>query len=151
MRLGTASVDGSPLTVMERDRALHPLRVAPGCTLVDLIRAGGEAVADAVERAGAPLSGARLVAPLRPGKIVAIGLNYLDRVRETGMERPDRPLVFAKFPSSVIGPTSRSSSISSPRLGGLRDVPTGAAHLRSILWAPWTMSARIWPAVRRPW
>ena len=40
-----------------------------------------------------------------PGKVVAIGLNYLDHVRETGMERPSRPLVFAKFPSSVVGPT----------------------------------------------
>jgi 5-carboxymethyl-2-hydroxymuconate isomerase len=48
--------------------------------------------------------GARLLPPLRPGKIVAIGLNYLDHVRETGMDSPARPLVFAKFPSSVIGP-----------------------------------------------
>jgi 2-keto-4-pentenoate hydratase/2-oxohepta-3-ene-1,7-dioic acid hydratase in catechol pathway len=35
---------------------------------------------------------------------VAIGLNYLDHVREAGMEAPSRPLVFAKWPSSVIGP-----------------------------------------------
>jgi 5-carboxymethyl-2-hydroxymuconate isomerase len=41
---------------------------------------------------------------LRPGKVVAIGLNYMDHVRETGMEAPRSPLVFAKFPSSVIGP-----------------------------------------------
>jgi 5-carboxymethyl-2-hydroxymuconate isomerase len=38
----------------------------------------------------------------RPGKIVAIGLNYMDHVRESGMEVPARPLVFAKFPTSVI-------------------------------------------------
>ncbi len=36
------------------------------------------------------------------GKIVAIGLNYRDHVRETGMELPSRPLVFAKFATSVI-------------------------------------------------
>ena len=53
---------------------------------------------------GAPLEGARLTAPLRPGKGVAIGLNYLDRIREAAIERPARPLVFAKFPSSVVGP-----------------------------------------------
>ena len=41
---------------------------------------------------------------LRPGKIVAIGLNYLDHIREAGLAVPERPLVFAKFPSSVIGP-----------------------------------------------
>jgi 2-keto-4-pentenoate hydratase/2-oxohepta-3-ene-1,7-dioic acid hydratase in catechol pathway len=40
----------------------------------------------------------------RPGKIVAIGLNYMDHVRESGAEAPKRPLVFAKFPTSVIGP-----------------------------------------------
>lgn len=53
---------------------------------------------------GEPIAG-ELAAPLRPGKIVAIGLNYLDHIRESNLERPDRPLVFAKFPSSVIGPT----------------------------------------------
>jgi 5-carboxymethyl-2-hydroxymuconate isomerase len=40
----------------------------------------------------------------RPGKIVAIGLNYMDHVRESGAEAPKRPLVFAKFPTSMIGP-----------------------------------------------
>ena len=39
----------------------------------------------------------------RPGKIVAIGLNYRDHVRETGMDEPERPLVFTKFVTSVIG------------------------------------------------
>ena len=43
-------------------------------------------------------------APIAPGKIVAIGLNYLDHIRESGLEPPGQPLVFAKFPSSVIGP-----------------------------------------------
>jgi 2-keto-4-pentenoate hydratase/2-oxohepta-3-ene-1,7-dioic acid hydratase in catechol pathway len=56
-------------------------------------------------RAGELISSAyRLEAPLRPGKIVAIGLNYLDHVRETGMEKPAAPLVFSKWPSCVIGP-----------------------------------------------
>jgi 2-keto-4-pentenoate hydratase/2-oxohepta-3-ene-1,7-dioic acid hydratase in catechol pathway len=40
----------------------------------------------------------------RPGKIVAIGLNYMDHVRESGAEAPKRPLVFAKFTTAVIGP-----------------------------------------------
>lgn len=45
-----------------------------------------------------------MTAPLRPGKVVAIGLNYMDHIRETGLPRPQSPLIFAKFPSSVIGP-----------------------------------------------
>jgi 2-keto-4-pentenoate hydratase/2-oxohepta-3-ene-1,7-dioic acid hydratase in catechol pathway len=42
-------------------------------------------------------------APIRPGKIVAIGLNYLDHIREANMSAPERPLVFTKFTTSVIG------------------------------------------------
>ena len=38
-----------------------------------------------------------------PGKIVAIGLNYMDHVRESGATPPDKPLVFAKFTTSLIG------------------------------------------------
>jgi 2-keto-4-pentenoate hydratase/2-oxohepta-3-ene-1,7-dioic acid hydratase in catechol pathway len=38
-----------------------------------------------------------------PGKIVAIGLNYVDHATEATMELPTEPLVFAKFPSSIIG------------------------------------------------
>lgn len=68
----------------------------------DLARAGLDP--RALVAGAAPARGAVLAAPLRPGKIVAVGLNYLDHVRESGMERPARPVVFAKFPSSVIGP-----------------------------------------------
>lgn len=39
-----------------------------------------------------------------PGKILAIGLNYLDHIKETGATRPERPIVFAKYPSSLAGP-----------------------------------------------
>ena len=44
-------------------------------------------------------------APLRkPGKIVAIGLNYIDHASESKMELPKHPLVFTKFNSSITGP-----------------------------------------------
>jgi 5-carboxymethyl-2-hydroxymuconate isomerase len=47
----------------------------------------------------------RLLAPVpRPGKVLGIGLNYLDHIRETGMERPQQPLIFTKLRTSVIGP-----------------------------------------------
>jgi 2-keto-4-pentenoate hydratase/2-oxohepta-3-ene-1,7-dioic acid hydratase in catechol pathway len=41
----------------------------------------------------------------RPGKIVCVGLNYLDHCRETNTPPPERPLLFAKFPTSVTGPS----------------------------------------------
>lgn len=39
----------------------------------------------------------------RPSKIVCIGRNYLEHARELGNEVPERPLVFLKPPSSLIG------------------------------------------------
>jgi 2-keto-4-pentenoate hydratase/2-oxohepta-3-ene-1,7-dioic acid hydratase in catechol pathway len=39
----------------------------------------------------------------KPGKIVAIGLNYYAHAAEQGTDPPKQPLIFAKFPTSVIG------------------------------------------------
>lgn len=39
-----------------------------------------------------------------PGKIICVGLNYRDHAAETGQALPEHPLLFAKWPSSVIGP-----------------------------------------------
>lgn len=51
--------------------------------------------ADAVET-GAPVR--------NPEKIIAIGLNYMDHAEEGDNEVPDVPLVFSKFPTSIVGP-----------------------------------------------
>ena len=40
----------------------------------------------------------------RPPQVFGIGLNYADHAGETGMETPDDPLVFTKFPSCVAAP-----------------------------------------------
>ncbi|HSF61977.1 MAG TPA: fumarylacetoacetate hydrolase family protein [Gaiellaceae bacterium] len=40
----------------------------------------------------------------RPGKIVCVGLNYRDHAEEQGVELPSEPLLFAKWPTSFIGP-----------------------------------------------
>jgi len=39
----------------------------------------------------------------RPGKIVCVGLNYHDHAVEGGMELPKAPLLFAKWPNSLVG------------------------------------------------
>ena len=39
----------------------------------------------------------------RPGKVIAVGLNYHDHAKEGGMELPTSPMLFAKFSTSVIG------------------------------------------------
>jgi 2-keto-4-pentenoate hydratase/2-oxohepta-3-ene-1,7-dioic acid hydratase in catechol pathway len=46
----------------------------------------------------------RLLAPVLPSKVVAIGRNYLEHARELGNEPPDEPLIFLKPSTSVIGP-----------------------------------------------
>jgi 2,4-didehydro-3-deoxy-L-rhamnonate hydrolase len=36
-------------------------------------------------------------------KIVCVGRNYLEHAREVGAEPPERPLLFAKWQSAVVG------------------------------------------------
>jgi 2-keto-4-pentenoate hydratase/2-oxohepta-3-ene-1,7-dioic acid hydratase in catechol pathway len=51
-----------------------------------------------------PLDGTTHLAPVpRPSKIVCVGLNYRDHADESGEDAPDAPLLFSKFPSSLIG------------------------------------------------
>jgi 2,4-didehydro-3-deoxy-L-rhamnonate hydrolase len=39
----------------------------------------------------------------RPGKIICVGLNYRDHAEEQGLALPARPLLFAKWPTAVVG------------------------------------------------
>ncbi len=52
------------------------------------------------------LADVQLLAPLEPGKVMAIGLNYVDHVTENDPTRtiPTEPVVFMKPPSAIIGP-----------------------------------------------
>ena len=45
-----------------------------------------------------------LLAPIAPGKIVALGRNYAEHAKEHGAEVPQEPLLFLKATSAVIGP-----------------------------------------------
>jgi 2-keto-4-pentenoate hydratase/2-oxohepta-3-ene-1,7-dioic acid hydratase in catechol pathway len=110
-------VDGS--TVIDLCRALAGSITVPE-RLIDYIAAGPalhESVRDAVAGAGAwpsdvafPLADVTLRAPLRPGKIVGVGLNYVEHVEEssrtldTAKELPTRPVLFSKPGTAVVGP-----------------------------------------------
>ena len=87
-------------------------------TMAELI-AGGDAALTAVTNLLArPVpasalrrpSGVRLRAPLRPGKIVGVGLNYTEHVAEsartldTDKDLPQRPVLFSKPGTAVVGP-----------------------------------------------
>jgi 2-keto-4-pentenoate hydratase/2-oxohepta-3-ene-1,7-dioic acid hydratase in catechol pathway len=87
--------DGTRLGRVEGDR-VQPLAAA------DVAAALDGALPEPVG-APRPLAGVELLPPLRPGKIIGIGLNYRDHAAETGAALPTRPLLFAKLPTSVTG------------------------------------------------
>ena len=51
-----------------------------------------------------PVQEARLLAPVLPTKVVAVGRNYADHAREQGAEVPAEPVIFLKPSTAVIGP-----------------------------------------------
>ena len=53
---------------------------------------------------GQRLRARRLLAPLAPAAVYAIGLNYRDHATETGAPLPEYPVLFMKNIRSVIGP-----------------------------------------------
>jgi 2-keto-4-pentenoate hydratase/2-oxohepta-3-ene-1,7-dioic acid hydratase in catechol pathway len=114
MKLATIMVAGeAQLAVIAGDRAiptpaLGPLVPATFTSLLSAGHPGLEALRTTVAAVGADsgvwLDDVEFAPPLpAPGKIVAIGLNYRAHATETGSVPPSSPLMFAKFPSSMIG------------------------------------------------
>ncbi len=54
-----------------------------------------------------PIEDVRLLAPVLPSKIVAIGRNYAEHAKELGNEVPAEPLIFLKPSTAVVGPVMR--------------------------------------------
>jgi acylpyruvate hydrolase len=76
-------------------------------TILDLLADPSPARAAASLPMGASwrLAEVTLLAPVAaPRAIFGIGLNYADHIAETGGERPERPIVFMKLPSSAAAP-----------------------------------------------
>ena len=63
-----------------------------------------QAAAESLDFEPMPLSAANLLAPVTPSKIVCVGRNYRDHVKELGNEVPAEPLLFFKPPSSLLKP-----------------------------------------------
>jgi 2-keto-4-pentenoate hydratase/2-oxohepta-3-ene-1,7-dioic acid hydratase in catechol pathway len=76
---------------------------------------------DAPEHA---LADVRLLAPARPRKFLAIGLNYADHIAESGMEAPQYPVFFNKQITCVVGP---DADVHMPRVSSLLDYEGGLA------------------------
>ncbi len=65
-----------------------------------------------------PIDEIRLLAPVRPRKYLAIGLNYADHIAESGMEAPGYPVFFNKQITCVVGP---NDDVHMPRVSSLLD------------------------------
>jgi 2-keto-4-pentenoate hydratase/2-oxohepta-3-ene-1,7-dioic acid hydratase in catechol pathway len=93
--LPTATLDAGVATTM-------PALINGGDAALDVLRA---AVAGASATQTIDTASVRILAPLtRPGKVVAVGLNYFDHAQEGGVEPPVEPMLFSKFTTSIVGP-----------------------------------------------
>ncbi len=117
MRLVTFVTSGEPHVGVESPQGVIDLAVAAPAlpeTMLELLADGPAALAEARTAAARGVAEGvgviaadrvRVLAPLpRPGKILAIGLNYRDHAQETGNPIPEVPIVFSKAVTAVIGP-----------------------------------------------
>jgi ureidoglycolate lyase len=143
MKLATFDVGTGPqLGAVTGDQIVPLNQAAPGLPgdMIGLISAWQAAERDVrriVEAsAGAlALDQVRLLAPIRrPGKIMAIGLNYADHIAESNMGTPEHQIWFSKAPTAANGP---NDPIQVPRVSQALDyeaelvavVGTGGRHI----------------------
>ncbi|MEV4737608.1 MULTISPECIES: fumarylacetoacetate hydrolase family protein [unclassified Microbacterium] len=105
MRIARTLVDGQPrIVVIDADAAhLAPLEHADDALVaIESARSGAFSAWPVID-----LDAHELLAPVAgAGKIIAVGLNYVDHTAETGFAQPERPLTFAKYTTSLTGPYS---------------------------------------------
>ncbi len=69
----------------------------------ELFRAHGDIFgAPVFDRKPTPRKGIKTLVPVVPGKIIAVGVNYLDHAREMHRELPQEPLIWFKAPTSLL-------------------------------------------------
>ncbi len=118
MKLITFSTENNPRTgVLSADETrIIDLHTASDGTLpadmLSFLQMGDAAMdaarqlaVDAPTSAAIPFDPALLHAPIsNPQKIIAIGRNYAAHAIEQGTKPPDHPVMFAKYPTAIIGP-----------------------------------------------
>ena len=113
MRLVSFSFDGrAGLGVLDGDDVIDLYAGSPGvpADMTTFLSAGADALVQAqlaVDRGAARLPAANvefLPVVTRPGKFLAVGLNYAEHAAESGREPPEHPTIFNKQVSCVNGP-----------------------------------------------
>ncbi len=100
MRLVTYEAGGGPRAgILRKERVFG----AWEGDLAALLRGPGiDALASQDDGEGVPVDQVTLLPPvLTPSKIVCLGLNYRSHAEEAGMEAPETPTFFAKWPNSL--------------------------------------------------
>ena len=109
LRIGPATVE-RPAVLLDDSTALDLASVVDDFGPPFFANGGLDLVRDAVANGANELprillAGQRIGAPIaRPYKILCIGLNYVDHARESGLEAPSEPVLFAKATNTMIGP-----------------------------------------------
>ncbi|WP_160668570.1 fumarylacetoacetate hydrolase family protein [Pseudarthrobacter sp. ATCC 49987] len=99
-------VEGKTVTKAVRQDGTTLTEIDGFADVGELLRsADWEASAKAASGAKHPLEGADLDAVVpSPGKIICVGHNYRNHIKEMGREVPEFPTLFAKYQESLIGP-----------------------------------------------
>jgi acylpyruvate hydrolase len=102
MRLATIrTATGTRAVRLDGDRAVETGHADVGELLASADWRVLAAAADGTEHDRAVLDYAPVVP--EPGKVVCVGLNYANHIREMGRELPDFPTLFAKYPEALVG------------------------------------------------
>jgi ureidoglycolate lyase len=116
MKLAMLSVDGGApeVGIVRGADVVRVKAAAPGLasSIIELIGDWASVEAELREAANSSqtlsLTDVQLLAPIgRPGKIMAMGLNYADHIAEAGLERPKHQVWFCKQPNTVHPPYAR--------------------------------------------
>jgi acylpyruvate hydrolase len=114
MRFLAFDKSGQPTIGVRRDQDVVDLSVAAPDLPRDMpgLLAAGKPAMDAVARAvAAPPSGAVVAdeglvyhpAIWNPRKIICVGLNYADHAKESGLKKPDYPVLFLRVDTTLVG------------------------------------------------
>lgn len=92
-------------------------------TTPELVNAADALAALDVTAMGGGVVDPTFLAPIvAPGKLMAIGLNYADHIRETGSKAPANPILFMKANTSLTGP--EDDIVVDPELTSMADYET---------------------------
>lgn len=106
MRLISFQTGGRQSYGVVRNDLVHEATAAFRAAHADLrsVLTAGKAGVIETETDGIDLADVTLLSPVpNPDKIICIGLNYANHIKETGREKPKYPSIFTRYPSSVLG------------------------------------------------